>query len=82
MFLYELISHRLNAHVCVLCQEFTDVHHVDIVSKAELKIHPSLNIQQLSTHNDDTRVNLFYVIYCKIATFNVVIYYFCDGRPE
>jgi len=34
------------------------VSHVDIVSKAELKIDPSLNIQQLSTHNDATMVKV------------------------
>jgi len=44
-----------------LLQEFTDVTHVDIVSKAELKIHPSLNIRQLSTHNDVTRVNVLHL---------------------
>lgn len=48
---------------------------MDIVSKAELKIHPSLNIRQLSTHNDVTRVNVLHlhVTYCNRFLFFITL---------
>jgi len=55
----ESLVQGLPSRCCLLMQEFTDVQHVDIVSKAELKLDPSLNIRQLSTLNDDTRVTVY-----------------------
>ena len=42
-------------------QDFSDVLYVDILSKAKLTIDSSLNIHQLSEHNDVDRVSLLVV---------------------